>query len=122
MTAINRLLERYQSYGIIVTHSPLIIKELFSRIVYLMKRMNNVLLVKCIGMESFGENLTNLTEEVFDNKDITPYYVKMLKGLIDNGLGYEEIVRLVQSEDIPVSLNLTILLRTLIENKNNEEN
>lgn len=46
----------------------------------------------------------------------------MLKGLIDNGLGYEEIVRLVQSEDIPVSLNLTILLRTLIENKNNEEN
>lgn len=87
-----------------------------------MKRMNNVSSVKRIGMESFGENLTNLTEEVFDNKDITPYYVKMLKGLIDNGLGYEEIVRLVQSEDIPVSLNLTILLRTLIENKNNEEN
>lgn len=84
--------------------------------------MNNVSSVKRIGMESFGENLTNLTEEVFDNKDITPYYVKTLKGLIDNGLGYEEIVRLVQSEDIPVSLNLTILLRTLIENKNNEEN
>ena len=84
--------------------------------------MNNVSSVKRIGMESFGENLTNLTEEVFDNKDITPYYVKMLKGLIDNGLGYEEIVRLVQSEDIPVSLNLTILLRTLIEYKNNEEN
>ena len=84
--------------------------------------MNNVSSVKRIGMESFGENLTNLTEEVFDNKDITPYYVKMLKGLIDNGMGYEEIVRLVQSEDIPVSLNLTILLRTLIENKNNEEN
>ena len=84
--------------------------------------MNNMPSVKRIGMESFGENLTNLTEEVFDNKDITPYYVKMLKGLIDNGLGYEEIVRLVQSEDIPVSLNLTILLRTLIENKNNEEN
>ena len=122
MTAINRLLERYQSYGIIVTHSPLIIKELFSRNVYVMKRMNNVSSVKRIGMESFGENLTNLTEEVFDNKDITPYYVKTLKGLIDNGLGYEEIVRLVQSEDIPVSLNLTILLRTLIENKNNEEN
>lgn len=122
MTAINRLLERYQSYGIIVTHSPLIIKELFSRNVYIMKRMNNMPSVKRIGMESFGENLTNLTEEVFDNKDITPYYVTMLKGLIDNGLGYEEIVRLVQSEDIPVSLNLTILLRTLIENKNNEEN
>ena len=84
--------------------------------------MNNMPSVKRIGMESFGENLTNLTEEVFDNKDITPYYVTMLKGLIDNGLGYEEIVRLVQSEDIPVSLNLTILLRTLIENKNNEEN
>lgn len=122
MTAINRLLEEYQSYGIIVTHSPLIIKELFSRNVYVMKRMNNVSSVRRIGMESFGENLTNLTEEVFDNKDITPYYVKMLKNLVRKGLGYDKIVDLIQSEDIPVSLNLSILLRTLIENESDEEN
>lgn len=122
MTAINRLLEEYQSYGIIVTHSPLIIKELFSRNVYVMKRMNNVSSVKRIGMESFGENLTNLTEEVFDNKDITPYYVKMLKNLVRKRLGYDKIVGLIQSEDIPVSLNLSILLRTLVENESDEEN
>lgn len=122
MTAINKLLERYQSYGIIVTHSPLIIKELFSRNVYVMKRMNNVSSVKRIGMESFGENLTNLTEEVFDNKDITPYYVKMLRSLVKKGLSYNNIVDLIQSEDIPVSLNLSILLRTLIENESDEEN
>lgn len=122
MSAINRLLERYQSYGIIVTHSPLIIKELFSRNVYVMKRVNNIPSVKRIGMESFGENLTNLTEEVFDNKDITPYYVKMLRSLVKKGLNYNNIVDLIQSEDIPVSLNLSILLRTLIENKSDEEN
>ena len=122
MTAINRLLEQYQSYGIIVTHSPLIIKELFSRNVYVMKRLNDIPLVKRIGMESFGENLTNLTEEVFDNKDITPYYVKVLRSLVKKGLSYDNIVDLIQSEDIPVSLNLSILLRTLIENRRDEEN
>ena len=73
-------------------------------------------------MESFGENLTNLTEEVFDNKDITPYYVKMLKNLVRKRLGYDKIVGLIQSEDIPVSLNLSILLRTLVENESDEEN
>lgn len=87
-----------------------------------MKRMNNVSSVKRIGMESFGENLTNLTEEVFDNKDITPYYVKMLRSLVKKGLSYNNIVDLIQSEDIPVSLNLSILLRTLIENESDEEN
>ena len=58
----------------------------------------------------------------FQLKDLEKAHAILMKGLIDNGLSYEEIVRLVQSEDIPVSLNLTILLRTLIENKNNEEN
>lgn len=122
MTAINRLLEKYQSYGIIVTHSPLIVKELFSRNVYVMKRINNTPSIKRIGMESFGENLTNLTEEVFDNKDVTPYYVKMLRNLVKKGLSYDNIVDLIQSEDIPVSLNLSILLRTLIENESGEKN
>lgn len=121
MTSINLLLEKYESYGIIVTHSPLIIKELFARNVYIMRRIGNIPSVKRIGIESFGENLTNITEEVFDNKDITPYYYMVLKKLVDDGLNYEDIIKQVQSENIPVSLNLTILLESLIVSRKNEK-
>ena len=121
MTSINLLLEKYESYGIIVTHSPLIIKELFARNVYIMRRIGNIPSVKRIGMESFGENLTNITEEVFDNKEITPYYYIVLKRLVDDGMSYEDIIRHIQSENIPVSLNLTILLESLVESRKNEK-
>ena len=46
----------------------------------------------------------------------------MLRSLVKKGLSYNNIVDLIQSEDIPVSLNLSILLRTLIENESDEEN
>ena len=86
-----------------------------------MRRIGNTPSVKRIGIESFGENLTNITEEVFDNKDITPYYYMVLKKLVDDGLNYEDIIKQVQSENIPVSLNLTILLESLIVSRRNEK-
>lgn len=82
-----------------------------------MRRIGNIPSVKRIGMESFGENLTNITEEVFDNKEITPYYYIVLKRLVDDGMSYEDIIRHIQSENIPVSLNLTILLESLVESR-----
>lgn len=45
----------------------------------------------------------------------------MLKRLVDDGMSYEDIIRHIQSENIPVSLNLTILLESLVESRKNEK-
>lgn len=118
MTAIYELLEEYQSYSIISTHSPLIIRELLSRSVYIMERNANYPSIKKIGLESFGENLTTLTEEIFGNKDVPKFYKKKIKELILEDYSFEEIIKLLGSNNIPLSLNLTILIKNLIESRN----
>lgn len=118
MTAINELLNEYQSYCIISTHSPLIIRELLSRSVYIMERNANYPSVKKIGLESFGENLTTLTEEIFGNKEVEKYYKNKIQELIDIGYTYEDIIELLESKDIPLNLNITIYIKNLIETPN----
>lgn len=113
MSAIYDLLEEYQSYAIIVTHSPLIIREMTSDCVYVMDRMGTMPAVRKIGLESFGANLTTLVEEVFSNKDIPNYYKKKTKELVSEGLDFEQIVQELQSDQIPLGLNVILYIKSL---------
>lgn len=122
MTAIYELLEEYQSYSIISTHSPLIIRELLSRSVYVMERNANYPSIKKIGLESFGENLTTLTEEIFGNKEVPKYYKEKICKLINYGYNYDKIVELLEVNENPLSLNVTIFIKSLIESSKNEKN
>lgn len=118
ITAIYELLEEYQSYSIISTHSPLIIRELLSRSVYIMERNANYPSIKKIGLESFGENLTTLTEEIFGNKEVPKFYKKKINELVHEDYSYDEIAKLLRTNNIPLSLNLTIFIKNLIESRN----
>lgn len=120
ITAIYELLEEYQSYSIISTHSPLIVRELLSRSVYIMERNANYPSIKKIGLESFGANLTTLTEEIFGNKEVPKFYKKKIKELVRENYSYDRIVALLSFNNIPLSLNLTIFIKNLIESKNEE--
>lgn len=71
-----------------------------------------------IGLESFGENLTTLTEEIFGNKEVEKYYKNKIQELIDIGYAYEDIIELLESKDIPLNLNITIYIKNLIEAPN----
>ena len=121
VSAIYELLEEYQSYGIISTHSPLIVREMLAKSVYIMEREGNFPSIRKIGLESFGENLTVLTEEIFGNKTVEKYYKNKILELINNDYGYDEIIDLLESDQIPLSLNTTMYIRNLISsiNENN---
>lgn len=122
MTAIYELLDEYQSYSIICTHSPLIIRELLSRNVFIMERNADYPSIKKIGLESFGENLTTLTEEIFGNKDVPKFYKGKIQKLIENGKKFSDIIQLLETNNIPLSLNTTIYIKSLIKSSANEKN
>lgn len=117
MNTINSLVEEFQSYCILATHSPLIIRECFSRNVYIMDRHENIPAIRKIGLESFGENLTILTEEVFGNKDTPKHYKKIIEDLIERGNSYEQIIRILESDNIPLSLNAKIFIKSKLNNQ-----
>ncbi len=112
MNIIYELAHKFESYCIITTHSPLIIQELLSKNVFILEKDENIPYIKKIGIESFGENLTTLTEEVFGNKEISKQYKKIIKRLIDNGNKYEEVVSKLESDGIPLNLNVRLYIKS----------
>ena len=118
MNTIYSLVDEFESYCILATHSPLIIRECFSRNVYVLERHENIPSVRKIGLESFGENLTVLSEEVFGNKDVVKHYKKIIGELVESGKSYEDIVMFIESDDVPLGLNAKIFIKSIISIRN----
>ncbi|MDO6488425.1 AAA family ATPase [Colwellia sp. 6_MG-2023] len=116
MNGIAELINEFESYCIIATHSPIIIQEMFSRDVLVISREENVPSVNKIGVESFGENLSVITEEVFGNRSIPKYYETTMKKLVEDYGSYDKVLKVLQKDKLPVSLNVRLYLQNLVEN------
>lgn len=118
MNTIYDLVHEFESYCIIATHSPLVIRELFSKNVYVIERHGNTPSARRIAIESFGENLSTLTDEVFGNKEVPKQYKKIIQELVNGGDSYENIVTALESDDVPLSLNARLFIKSQIKAKN----
>lgn len=116
MNTIYELVDEFESYCLIATHSPIVIRELFSKNVYIIDRVNNVPAVRRIGIESFGENLGVLTDEVFGDRETQKQYKTIIRQLINSGKSFKEIIELLEFDEVPLSLNARIFIKTLIRN------
>lgn len=113
MNTIYELVEEFQSYCIIATHSPLVVRELFSKNIYVLEKERTTLSIRRIALEAFGENLGVLTEEIFGNKGIPKQHKKILQKLVDQGKSYEEIISLLEFDEIPLSLNARMFIKSM---------
>jgi len=120
MNTIYELVNEFESYCLIATHSPIVIRELFSKNVYVMERDKNVPSVRRIGLESFGENLGVLTDEVFGDRQIPKQYKAIIGQLIRDGKNFDKIVEMLEFDDRPLSLNARIFIKNLIRNQDEE--
>ncbi len=78
---IYELLEKTDSYAILATHSPIIIQQIPSYHIKVFDRNGNIPEIKNINIETFGENLTYITDEVFGNLNEKEYYKIVLDNL-----------------------------------------
>ena len=115
MNTIYELVYRFESFCIVTTHSPIIIRELLSRNVFVFDREDDVLSIRKIGLESFGANLSDITEEVFGTNEIPKHYHSTIRRLKNDGMTSDEIVETIQSDNVPVSLSLRLFIRSLYQ-------
>jgi ATPase subunit of ABC transporter with duplicated ATPase domains len=94
--AFNDILDKFQSYAVIATHSPLVIQEIPGKRVVLFDRENNKTVAKSIGIETFGENLSELSRHVFDTAEIPSYYKKTLLELSEFR-NFEEVMAMFKN-------------------------
>lgn len=117
MNTVYALVNRFQSYCIIATHSPLVIRELLSRNVYVIEKDGTVPSVRKLSYETFGENLTVLTEDIFGNREVPKQYKKILQNLVKNGNDFDEILDIIETDDVPLSLNARLYLKSILNEK-----
>ncbi|WMX58623.1 AAA family ATPase [Peribacillus sp. R9-11] len=110
---LNNLLEQFNSYAIISTHSPIVVQEIPSKYINVIERYGSVPFVRPMHIESFGENLSNITNEVFDVGSTESNY-KMILQKLSAEMSYDEILELF---DLELSYNAVIYLNKLFRDK-----
>lgn len=112
MAALHQLLEEFESYCIIVTHSPLVIREVMSDCVYVMTREQNHADINKIGIETFGADTSVIIDEVFGNKETKMPYKLKVQEMAQN-MSYEDIVKELESDNVPLSLHLLLYVKAI---------
>lgn len=110
---LNKILSKFNSYSIIATHSPLIIQQTPAKYIRIIKRFDgNIPDVQKMKIESFGENLTTITNEIFNTIDVDDNYKNVLEKLAQN-MDYKDILNKFENK---LSFNAKIYLKSLSKN------
>lgn len=115
---IDSICKDYNSCCLMATHSPVVIQELLSRNVIVMDReQDGSPLVRPMRLESMGENLTTITQDIFGRNNKVPLYVDKLRELVDSHNSIEDVLKEVQNNDIPVSMSMFLMLDKMFAEK-----
>ncbi|MGI0107047.1 ATP-dependent nuclease [Salinimicrobium sp. WS361] len=91
--SFENLMKEFNSYAVIATHSPIILQEIPSKNVRVFEREGNTPFIHKLHFESFGESIENITQEIFQTKDVDDNYKSFFKKL-SKELSYQEVLAL----------------------------
>lgn len=114
LNALFTLVGRFRSFCVLATHSPLIIQEIPARNIFILEREDDSVYVRGLERESFGENLTIITQDIFGNREVPRHFIKLIKDLISKGKTYSEIVSILETDQLPISSTIRLYIKTLM--------
>lgn len=112
---LSELLIETNSVAIIATHSPVILQEVPKSCVWKLRRAGIEAVAERLGIESFGENVGTLTNEVFGLEVTNSGYYKMINQAINETDSYDEIIQYFQNQ---IGMEARAIIMSLIANKN----
>lgn len=118
--ALDDMLCDYESCCIMVTHSPILVRELSSECVYVMEREGTVSVVRKPGIETLGGNLTVLTDDIFGSREVQRNYKRRIKERV-GAIPYKKMIEAVTSEELPLGIGIELFIRSLYPNDDHEE-
>ncbi|MGB6212081.1 AAA family ATPase [Pseudomonas mandelii] len=97
MHSIRAVLELFDSYAIIATHSPVILQETPSMFVQVLSGTSQRPKVSTLKNECFGEEVSTLTEDVFHVSFEESNFYHVLSGLSKQGYSLDQIERMFET-------------------------
>lgn len=88
---LRKILEKKEAYAIISTHSPIVVQEVPSKYVKVLKKINGIAIFSPLPRESFGTSLDTLTADIFGVSGNMHNFVSVLKDLVEDGVTLNKI-------------------------------
>lgn len=104
---LHTLLEINNSYAILATHSPIIVQEIPSDYVYVFERFENTPIVRKLDIECFGENISTITQNVFDTIEVKGTYKDFLEKISEEKT-FDEVLEIFNGR---LSFNASTFLK-----------
>lgn len=96
--AISHLLIKKNAVAIVGTHSPVILQEVPKDCVWSIRRVGNQTHVERLQIESFGENVGSLTQEVFGLEVTNSGFHNILKSIVSKYETYEDALEALNGQ------------------------
>lgn len=90
--ALSALLINRNGVAIIATHSPVILQEVPKTCVWRVRRAGRSSTIERPKIETFGENVGALTQEIFGLEVTDSGFHKLVSDAVDEGLDYEQLL------------------------------
>ena len=116
MTKIAEMIDKYDSYAIFATHSPIILQELPSKNIQILEKIDNTVAARNPLIECFGDNISQIISDVFDVTETESYHKQVLKRL-SKEVSEEDVYELFSGH---LSLDAKIYLKTLYRGNHND--
>jgi predicted ATPase len=117
MKSLNILLEKYDSFCIIATHSPFLVQQLPSENISIFDRIGNRAIVRKTHYETLGESLDEITKTIFQTSNIEDNYKRILRILLDKYNDYDTILDIFDKQ---LPLSSKIYLKTILDSDIND--
>lgn len=95
----------------------MIIQEVSSKCVFILRRIDDCLEINKPNYETFAESLTTITDDIFGNRQVGRYYKKALDLLSEETESYEDILKILKTQDIPIALYTRLYLKDKLNEK-----
>lgn len=83
MNLINKILYHSNSYAVIATHSPFVIKNLLKENIIVLKQKNDQVVAEKITFNTLGANVETISQFVFGNSDLMELESEILNEIIE---------------------------------------
>ncbi len=114
MYLLSQLLDKFESYALVATHSPLVVREMTGEHVFVLRRMeNDSPSLGHLDFESFGEDVTLLYRKIFGYDETSSVFMKTVNNMVDKGKSYDEVIASLKVT-MPLSLNSRMAINNLI--------
>lgn len=120
MRMLGLILQQFDSFAVIATHSPLIVREIVDSQVFLMQQMEgHIPQIAPVKFSTFGEDATALYRNIFGYDQRQSYFTQIIETMLKSQ-DYESVVKELEKH-MGLGMNARLMIRNIEEDLKEEK-